>query len=202
LLAFVGWGNGQNNFTVGSGWTQLDSVTVSSVKVGGTFYRYVQSGDAAGLPGVMNGSTSNWNGVQFLEIAGVSGVIATDIVDHNIKAQGSGSTITSTAFVSTQNDQLALDFFGNYDAVTEITVSTTGFERGAAGSNSSNYGGVGVFRKVFPTSGTSISATASMPDTGHAQVAAQIVIQGGGAAPPVQPFSIPPRAQRAAYLRQ
>jgi hypothetical protein len=93
ILAFISWGNGSAGApTIGSGWT-TQATAVDGGGAGAFFClsRYVQAGDAGGLPALFTAG-SQWYSVQLLEISGVTG--SGDVQSTKTGWQGSGSSLS------------------------------------------------------------------------------------------------------------
>lgn len=161
IIAYVAWGNVQVAPTINTtDWTVIDIAPDPS---GGTniagfaLYRYVQPGDNANLPALCTAGNSYWAG-QFWEIAGVSGVFATDVPVH-FTHQAFGNSHTAGPLTTTVAGQIVLLCGGQYDAsLNPVTNATGGWTQDSAAANSGNFGNMTGWHQTVSASGTAVSA--------------------------------------------
>lgn len=166
LLNTILWQRGDQSGapTTNSGWTEYKSINGTAGKQIVCTYRYVQVGDTGALPAITT-SNSGYNAEVLCEITGLSSTFSLAHAGNDYSArQASGGAMTTTADATTANNQLALIWFGHYNASNDgNTITGTGwidFPFFDVGS----YGGWNLGVRYVPTSGTSVSATLT-PDT-------------------------------------
>lgn len=185
ILAFVSWGNGgAATPTIGSGWsTEATAVDSGSAPAFFCLSRYVQAGDAGGLPALFSAGSA-WYSVQLIEISGVTG--SGDVQSTKTGWQGSGSSLTTTADSTTAANCLALAAFANYDG-NSIIPTPSGWAVATEYKDFGNFGSWAVFQQQDPASATSVSATTTIPSTGTSSTYIQIILLATGAGGGVTP---------------
>lgn len=111
LLANIGWNSDQSAFINTAAWTTLDFSNSGS---GGNasaavLYRYAQAGDGVTPPNLFAGAVGPQWAVDAIELSGVSGNIATDLLSHTMTAGSNiAANLTTPAAATTTTNQLAL----------------------------------------------------------------------------------------------
>jgi hypothetical protein len=186
LLCILAWDQGTGaNPTITGSWTDLIDATITTKSLL-VLYRYVQGGDTNALAAVASAGAQFYS-ATFIEIAGATGVIGTDIVSKNVGAQASGASITTAADSTTANSQFVLYYFANYSGTANLALPTGIMGWLVSGLNNSNYGSWAVGMNDPALSSTSIggialTTSASASPASYAQIIFGAAAGGGGTA--------------------
>lgn len=180
MLAGVAWGNGGSGApTLNTGnWTNfVTALNGSSPQALGNF-RYVAGGDTDVLPQLYSAGSAFFI-ATVVEVTGVSGVFADDVVSSAAARQALGVAMTTTPANTTDVDQLGIIFASNYDASTFLSVSV-GWPIALAALDFSNYGAAAVAAQFYPLAGSAVTGT--ITETGSSNPAAwiQVIVGSGG----------------------
>lgn len=179
ILASIAWGNGGSGApTLNTGnWTNFVTALAGSNPQALGNWRYVAGGDTDVLPQLYSAGSAFFF-CSVIEVTGVSGVFADDVVAFAAARQASGSSMTTTPVNTTAADQLGVIMASNYDGSAFLSFSA-GWNQALASLDFSNYGAVGIAAKNFPVAGTAVTGTITETGTGNPAAWIQVVIGGG-----------------------
>lgn len=152
-IANLGSSNDVHTLIDTTKWTTL--LFGGAVKFGVIAYRYVQAGDTATPPNLCTGASNPFWGVEMVEIAGVSGVIANDIA-FTTSIFDQPNAFNTPLAVTTQPSQLAILMPSEYNATVANITNPAGWTSQEQWT-SGNYGTM-LLTAQTPAQGTQLQA--------------------------------------------
>lgn len=140
-------------------WTQFESQTNMFA-----VYRYVQGGDAAALPAFCTAGNTYWAAAVY-EINNVTGVFATDVLQHE-SGHVSSTSVAITTMTTTVANQLGLVGYAQYNGTSLNNVSA-GWTDDTHTNDFGNYGIIGECSQLFASSSSSVDCTVTSNNSGH-----------------------------------
>jgi hypothetical protein len=160
-------------------WTLIRKIGSGQGQVFAVF-RYVVGGDTATLPPIFT-TAATFASYWAVEVSGVAGNIAHDLEQVDSKQMNLATPLVTNALTTQAVNDLVFTGVFDYNANGTNITGAAGWTFDVQANNFANYGAWALTERTFASSGTNISASYTIPNTGYPSGFISLVISGTGA---------------------